>query len=90
VAGVLATGTMAAHDHKPDASADTPQINKGRGWLQLWEPSGEPSSADVRPREAMCSVRFLVVNRYLATVSHIGRHQGSRSHRGSQGKGLRP
>ena len=50
-----------------------------------WEPSGEPSSADMGPHQALNSFRFLSSSRYLAILSHIGRRQGSRSHRGGQG-----
>src|SRR5439155_25266887 len=49
------------------------------------EPSGEPSSADVRLSRACSSVRFMQSKIYEATVSHVGRRQGSRSHREGRG-----
>ena len=46
------------------------------------EPCGEPSSADIRLYRADLSVRIPGINRHEATVSHVRRRQGSRSHRG--------
>jgi hypothetical protein len=48
------------------------------------EPCGEPSSAAIRLYGADLSVRIPGINMHEATVSHVRRRQGSRSHRGSQ------
>jgi hypothetical protein len=53
--------------------------------IESWEPSGEPSSPDTGPHRAYHSVRFLLSTSNLATMSHVGRRHGSRSHRGGQG-----
>ena len=42
-------------------------------WASAWEPSGEPSAADVEPHRACCTVRFWRPTRHPATVGHIGR-----------------
>ena len=59
--------------------------NPAHGWLthlggrlrmpvHSWEPSGEPSSADIRPHRTYWSVRFISLTRYPDTTRHFDRH----------------
>ena len=42
--------------------------------VHSWEPSGEPSSADIRPHRTYWSVRFISLTRHPDTTRHFDRH----------------
>jgi hypothetical protein len=57
------------------------------GWSDLSGVGHWRLSAGIRPHQTRYRVQFLWPSRYLATVRHIGRRWGSRSHR--EGPGVR-
>jgi hypothetical protein len=69
---------------------------RGVGWTGArpipqfrWEPSWEPSVADIRPHRARSCVRSIYLTSYWASVSDIERRRGSSSHGRQPGRGTR-
>jgi hypothetical protein len=97
-APVLAAGVRAAASPQGVKPMHRQAFSVRAPWQRRWvwnlfssqagEPSGEPSSPGSRLHRTDQSVRFPRFNRHEATVSHVGRHWGSRSHRG--GRRLNP